>query len=682
MFWDFVERARLALSHLQPLDWVLWIGLMGLTVALGVLAWTRWGQSKPLQKCFVLSLLAHLLIATYATSVKIVTSGPPPKEKVFQLAVVDTGEPDSVAESGATRSQSAASQQPWNALDTGELPETKVDAPAPSEVEAQSEPVAAPIEIGPSTTTPQPAAEPSAPLPVAKPQVDSVAPTAPANETPAAPSAAPATIELGGAPQAQPAPETPLPDAVSPLPKNETARDSAEPSRSAEPIGGIPDALETEFAPHLKLPDLPDTLRSSDDAYGAPDGGAAALNGIGEGRLAPIGGSGVPAATLALPAGTPSPASLAPTAPSGVPAPYRLRMAPDRAAAAARQGATAQSEAAVEAALAWLAKAQEPDGHWDPLRFGGNVERNVLGQARANAGAHAETGITGLALLAFLGAGQTHRDGEHAATVKRGLDYLVRVQGANGNLGGQAAKYSFMYCHGMAGLALSEAYALTNDRELTGPITRALAFTLSMQHRSTGGWRYQLGDLGDTSQLGWQLMFLKSAEWGGFRVPQTARDGAARYLASVSSGRSGGLASYRPQERVSAAMTAEALACRLLLGYAPTDPACREASEFVLTSLPGAGPDNFYYWYYATFALHHMQGDAWQRWNNQLQGRLVSTQLTTGPEAGSWDTICLWGGYGGRVYTTAMATLSLEVYYRYLPLLQERAADASRAAPR
>lgn len=680
MFWTFVERARHVLGQLQPLDWVLWLGLVALTIALGVLAWTRWGQSKPLQKCFVLSLLAHLLIATYATSVKFVTSSPKPKEQVFQLAVVESGEPEARAARGDLRRDELAYEQPWNALDTGQMVDAEVEPPEHEKIDVAAEPTAAPIESETAPTTPRAAAEPTAPLPVAKPRAETEPPS-PSEQASPTPSAAPAAIEVGEAARAQAPPETPLPDAASPLPRQDAAQETAEARLTAEPIGGLPEGFDSELAPTLKLPEMPDTLRSAEDDYGAPDGGAASLEAIGEGPLAPI-SSGVPAATLALPAGSPSPASLAPTQATGVPAPYRLRMAPDRAAAAARQGATAQSEAAVEAALAWLAKVQEPDGHWDPLRYGGNVERSPLGQARPGAGAHAETGITGLALLAFLGAGHTHVEGEHAATVKRGLDYLLRAQGANGNLGGQAAKYSFMYCHGMAGLALSEAYALTNDRQLTEPITRALAFTLSMQHRATGGWRYQLGDLGDTSQLGWQLMFLKSAEWGGFRVPQSARDGAARYLASVSSGRSGGLASYRPQERVTAAMTAEALACRLLLGHAPGDPACREGSEFVLTSLPGAGPDNFYYWYYATFALHHVQGEGWQRWNTQLQNRLISTQKTSGPDAGSWDTICLWGGYGGQVYTTAMATLSLEVYYRYLPLLQERTAEGSRTTPR
>jgi hypothetical protein len=75
-----------------------------------------------------------------------------------------------------------------------------------------------------------------------------------------------------------------------------------------------------------------------------------------------------------------------------------------------------------------------------------------------------------------------------------------------------------------------------------------------------------------------------------------------------------------------------------------------------------------YYWYYATLALYQLQGEEWQRWNSALKSALLSAQIRQGEHAGSWDTSDVWGGHGGRVYTTAMGALCLEVYYRYLPL--------------
>ena len=78
-------------------------------------------------------------------------------------------------------------------------------------------------------------------------------------------------------------------------------------------------------------------------------------------------------------------------------------------------------------------------------------------------------------------------------------------------------------------------------------------------------------------------------------------------------------------------------------------------------SLPGNGQDNYYYWYYATIGLHQLQNENWNQWNQALQQRLLTTQ---NPD-GSWPTQTLWGGYGGKIYTTAMATLCLETYYRH-----------------
>jgi hypothetical protein len=177
--------------------------------------------------------------------------------------------------------------------------------------------------------------------------------------------------------------------------------------------------------------------------------------------------------------------------------------------------------------------------------------------------------------------------------------------------------------------------------------------------------------------MGWQIMSLASAKRAGIRVPDQTWNRVDRFLRSVRRGNFGGLASYRPDSPASTSMTAESLYCHLVLeemsglGYA--DPAAVEATNQVLTSVPTAERINLYYWYYATLALHHRQqkndaaAAAWHAWNDALTGALLSTQVTEGSELGSWDTNCLWGGYGGRVYTTSLAAMCLEVYYRYAP---------------
>ena len=337
-------------------------------------------------------------------------------------------------------------------------------------------------------------------------------------------------------------------------------------------------------------------------------------------------------------------------------------------------GGTAQTEAAVEAALRLLALRQQPDGTWDPVSTGAGQERKILGHDRHGSGRRAVTGITGIAVLAMLGRGDTHQSGVYAENIARGLQALIDRQGSDGSLGGPAGTYARMYCHGIAALALSEAYALTRDPRLAQPTANALSYSARIQHPQTGGWRYQPGDTGDMSQFGWQAMAMQSGKQAGLTFDHRIDDRLKAFLNSVRSGR-GGLASYRPRLPASRTMTAEALASRLLLGHHVPNVEIREAESYLLQELPGTESDNLYYWYYGSLALHQLQSPAWQSWNQAMKSRLLGTQR---PDGG-WPTTTIWGGYGGEIYTTAMAALCLEVYYRHLTLHQGPDKIASRS---
>ena len=292
-----------------------------------------------------------------------------------------------------------------------------------------------------------------------------------------------------------------------------------------------------------------------------------------------------------------------------LPEPYRLRSLPAQNEVAAALGGSVTATASVEAALAWLAAAQEDDGSWDPSRWGGGLELKVAGHDREGAGVDADTGITGLAILAFLGNGQTHLEGTYRKNVQRGLEYLLRSQGSDGNLSGPARLYAKMYCHGMASLALSEALAMTGDVRIRPHVERAVEFTVSAQHSISGGWRYQPGDLGDMSQFGWQVMAHQERVAG--RHPDSAED-ARRDAAFSAALRTwalhGGLAGYKPGAPPSRSMTAEALVCRYFLDLAPDQTLVTEASDYLLGELPQPGVPNEYYWYYGTLALFQVQG--------------------------------------------------------------------------
>ncbi|MCA8996678.1 MAG: hypothetical protein KDA80_06830 [Planctomycetaceae bacterium] len=374
---------------------------------------------------------------------------------------------------------------------------------------------------------------------------------------------------------------------------------------------------------------------------------------------------------------------------SDVPSAYQLRTEEKRGLAVLKYGGSEESEAAVQRSLRWLASHQTTAGYWDASVHGsGKSGVGPDGIDRESAGLNADTGITALAVLAFLGNLHTLDQGEYTSNVNRALRWLVSqqstrqwrdqtgrvVDSTSGYLGGRAAQYEAMYCHAMATFAMAEAYAMSSGNSesqwLRQPLQAAVEFILETQNVD-GGWRYLKGQTeGDMSMFGWQLMALKSAEAGGIPVPQEAKEKMIRFLTSRALGKNGGLAGYRLGDSPTAPMTAEALFCRHILGLAQNTQANQEATRFLLQNRPQRTQMNLYYWYYGTLAMFQQGGSAWNEWNESLRDLLIAEQHQSGDLSGSWDPRGVWGGYGGRVYSTAISTLCLEVYYRYLPIYQ------------
>ncbi len=686
----------------QAAMWLLWAGSGVLTVALLVLMVTRWGRSRLLRKCVVLSLFAHVLMAGYAARLPL--AAPPrlaPRDPAMEVRIDELliG-PETTAE---TAPVVPADQKPWESfinqptLEPTPLEVARAEStelPEPERLTA-TEPASLP---GAPSLDPLPFADPTQPHPQSLP-TDELVQTPTANNSPE-PLEAPSAERRDGSRMdlpvdsplqrevyvdsaySQPARQvnTGLPSALLEQPVAvPRIRDIAGSPGPADSLTGLEDVLttpshgkpadwSTEQPPQSGSPvsrmvgpdpsDLVGNLRSPTGAFGAV--GAAGTDG-----LEPIRD-----ATSSI--GPPR----MPTRQRGdndhqLPSVYQLRVAPEKSKVAESRGANPETERAVQAALKWLAENQNRDGRWSADRHGAGRENHVQGRDRQSAGMHADTAMTGFALLAFLASGNTHLEGPYRDNVRRGLQFLLNEQGADGNLGGQSTWYAFTYSHGIAAFAMSEAYGMTGDERLRRAVERAVAYTLANQNSRTGGWRYSRGDDGDTSQLGWQLMVLKSAELAGIPMPAKARNGALRFLDSVASGDYRGLASYRPGERASRPMTAEALASRQFLGLDPSSSLAREAGDYLMGELPGEGLDNYYYWYYGTLAMYQLQDEHWQRWNAALQKTLLLSQRSSGSLAGSWDPTDVWGGYGGRVYSTAVATLCLEVYYRFLPLYMQ-----------
>jgi squalene-hopene cyclase-like protein len=365
------------------------------------------------------------------------------------------------------------------------------------------------------------------------------------------------------------------------------------------------------------------------------------------------------------PAGSGTAAAVNPTMIAG-------RSSTARAELVHQEGGTSATEAAVARGLRWLAQHQNDDGSWSLDHF------HKAGQCKgrcSHPGFNSDVAGTALALLPFLGAGQTHRQGQYKAQVESGLRWLIEQQRSNGDLP-SPFRNTHMYAHGLGAIVLCEAYALTQDPLLHEPAQKAIDFIVAAQH-SGGGWRYHPGERGDTSVVGWQLMALRSAQIGYLDVPAETLQGAMKYLDDAQTDSVGGRYAYMPGNRTDHVMTAEALLCRQYAGWPQNHPGLVDGVEFLLESHLPTRRDRFnmYYCYYAAQVMHHMGGSAWERWNYRVRDLLVDMQETKGHEAGSWTPRVGHDDAGGRLYQTALAICTLEVYYRHLPLYRQLAVE-------
>ncbi len=335
--------------------------------------------------------------------------------------------------------------------------------------------------------------------------------------------------------------------------------------------------------------------------------------------------------------------------------------------------ATGRSQRAVNAALVWLANHQLSDGSWSLQHYSDRcTDRTCTGVGEISA----DAGATAMGLLPFLGAGQTHMSkGIYKEHVRRGIQWLIRQQQPDGNLAKGSPQ--MMYSHGLATIALSEAFGMTGDREAGRAAQAAVNFILAAQNANDGGWRYNPGEPGDTSVVGWQLMALKSAHMAGLNVSGSVFSGASKWLDSVAL-HDGAEYAYQPGQGPAATMTSVGLLCRQYLGAKRDSRMLSGGMAYLLNHMPDEAFPNIYYWYYATQVMHNMYGSEWDAWNRKIRELLVRTQIRNVDQCanGSWaPEKDAWGRRGGRLMQTSLSTLTLEVYYRYMPLFK---ADTSR----
>ena len=348
-----------------------------------------------------------------------------------------------------------------------------------------------------------------------------------------------------------------------------------------------------------------------------------------------------------------------------------------------RAGASGgKTQLAVERGLEWLSHHQSEDGRWDCDNFmtNGDTEKGPLCDGKGMA-TH-DVGVTGLALLCFLGAGHTHREGNYMDTVRKGLKWLREQQDADGCFGPRNGH--FTYSHSIAALAMAEAYGMTKSGIWRSSAQGGINYVMACQNPYKA-WRYgeRSGD-NDVSVTGWMVMALKSGKVAGLDVNDSCLQWALDFVNEMTdeeNGRTGytkrGELPVRADGRLeqfpateSESLTGVGILTRVFCGQDPAaTPEIKAGAELISRRLPvwepKSGKVDMYYWYYATLAMFQVGGTQWTTWNGRMQKAIIDPQRADGNFAGSWDPIGAWGEDGGRVYSTALMTLCMEVYYRY-----------------
>ncbi|MCM2370834.1 terpene cyclase/mutase family protein [Rhodopirellula sp. ICT_H3.1] len=329
-----------------------------------------------------------------------------------------------------------------------------------------------------------------------------------------------------------------------------------------------------------------------------------------------------------------------------------------KSALLAMYGGNSDTVEAVDLGLKWLARQQQNNGSWS---MRGPYDDGSFQENR--------TAATAMALLAFQGDGNTHFDGPYAKVVEKGLKYLLNKQSRrDGFFAGGEPDHQRAYAHAQATIALCELYGMTKDSKLRVPSEAAIDYSVRAQGRE-GGWRYDPRGDSDLSVTGWYVMALSSAQAAGIAVEPSTLAFINGYLDTVAVENGAGYC-YQRGRPPSPSMTAEGLLCRQYLGWNRD----RQAMSLGLSTLVQDWPINresmnVYYWYYATQALHHYGGSAWEIWNSNMKVVLPRMQVKRGSEAGSWSPQAdEHGNASGRLYTTCFSIYCLEVYYRHLPL--------------
>ncbi len=370
---------------------------------------------------------------------------------------------------------------------------------------------------------------------------------------------------------------------------------------------------------------------------------------------------------------------------------FRNRNGDSKAAAIREHGGGEDTENAVNLGLEYLAKKQDSNGSWDPNE-GFRSRPSWASSDNGYRGA-----MTALCTLPFLAAGNSPEQGRYRRNVDRAVKWLLKQQTSDGCVAYK--NVTQMYTHTVATLVLCEAYGMDGDEEIGDAAERAVRF-LERTQGNGGGWDYtgyvtssgngNSYERNDLSITGWAVLALKSAKAVGIKVNGRTWDSIADLYDRHSLDTGETYYADRSLDELHATrkgigMVGVGLTARVILEQPKFEKRNIAAERMLLNNTPeyerffdpsyGASDPNFntfYGWYYGTlgmFLLNEGRGPAWDKWNTALKSALLEHQVKKGSREGSWPADDSWiGPIMGDLYSTSLAVLCLEVYYRYNPM--------------
>ncbi|PCJ58618.1 MAG: hypothetical protein COA79_12730 [Planctomycetota bacterium] len=305
----------------------------------------------------------------------------------------------------------------------------------------------------------------------------------------------------------------------------------------------------------------------------------------------------------------------------------------------------------IQMSLSYLADNQSPDGSWSDKQFPNN------------------TGVSSLACLAFMAAGDRPRIGKYGKNLDKGIGFLLQSAKSGGLIAGAgSSKFSPIYEHLYASMALIYAYGEAPwYPHLRKVISKALQVIFQSQRRD-GGWRYLASKEGrsDVSVTTTAIWVLRSAKKCGFHVPKKAIASATKLIDQCA--KPDGKFHYRMGGRlISPALAGKCIVSLMSSGRLdhPLIAITRDeiAFDFKRYSVKDLGARRYavHNIFSASVGMYPCGDEYWVPWFKKSTAVLKSLQRKNGE---------FFDDFQNTIYPTAFAVITLQAPLGYLPIYE------------